>query len=276
MANTSDPAWSVNAAAIAALRLQQARTALERGDPQAAIVEAEELLDVEPDNPEALLLVGDAALEMADPPGAHAAYQRYVELHPDDPVALSGLAVACFELTLLEQCVEAAQKAVGLDTHLAESWYFLGMALERLGHPGPAQDAFRRAARLDPDAYPLVTPLSDVAWDAALDEAMQMLPVDLRSWYLQVPLRIEWYPTLADLRAVHPPLPPTSSALYDGVPPDEGDPWKAPPSAVRLYRGNLQRVAALEGDLPLRIAEALRHEALDWLALPADALPLSL
>lgn len=266
--------WTVDPEALGALRLEQARLALDRGDAMDAVVEAEELLDEVPDHGEALLVVGDGSLDLNDAPSAHAAYGRYLELHPEDPIALSGLAIASFELTLLDACVDAATDAVRLDPGLAEAWYFLGMALERQGETERAGEAFVRAQLLDPATYPLVSALSDAEWDSAVDEAWAMMPTELRQWYARVPVEVEVFPELHDLRVSHPPLPPTASALYVGDPPDPGEGWRNLPSQVRLYRGNLQRMTAFEGDLPLRIAEALRHEALDWLALEPDALPL--
>ncbi|MCB9791829.1 MAG: tetratricopeptide repeat protein [Alphaproteobacteria bacterium] len=266
--------WSVDPDALGALRLEQARAALERGDAQLAVVEAEELLDDNPDHAEALLMVGDSALELNDAPSAHAAYGRYLELRPDDAAALSGLAIACFELTLIDACVTAAAKAVKLNPALGEAWYFLGMALEREGDMDRAGEAFVRAQVLDASTYPLVPAISEADWTAAVDEAWTILPESLRDWYKSVPVEVEVYPSLTDLRVSHPPLPPTASALYLGDPPDPGEGWKNPPAMVRLYRGNLQRMAAFEGDLPLRIAEALRHEALDWLGLEPEELPL--
>ncbi|MBK7760773.1 MAG: hypothetical protein IPI35_31070 [Deltaproteobacteria bacterium] len=50
-----------DAATVTAMRLAEARAALDDGDPQTAIVEAEELLDVDPENLDALFLVGDAS-----------------------------------------------------------------------------------------------------------------------------------------------------------------------------------------------------------------------
>lgn len=137
-----------------------------------------------------------------------------------------------------------------------------------------AGEAFVRAQLLDPSTYPLVPALSDADWQAAVDEAWTLLPDPLRQWYRSVPVEVEGFPSLPDLRVAHPPLPPTASALYVGDPPEPGDGWKNPPVRVRIYRGNLQRMSAFEGDLPLRIAEALRHEALDWLGLEPDELPI--
>lgn len=272
----SQTTWSVDPEALVSLRLEQARAALRRGEVDQAIVEAEELLDEHPDHSDALFLVGDGSLELQDAATAHAAFSRYLQLVPDDPVALSGFAVSAFELTLLEDSLAAAERAVMHDPALAEAWYFRGLCLERMADMPLAQHCFSRAHALDGATYPLIHSISDREWDEALHQALELLPTDLRRWYVAVPLRTLHYPDVTELRASHPPLPPTASALYEGPAPEpELDPWEVRPRSVRLYRGNLQRTATFEGDLTLRIAQALRHEALDWLALPPDALPLA-
>lgn len=261
--------------ALDVLRIERARSALEQGDPATAIVEAEELLDVSPDNLDALLLVGEACLDLGDAVVGHAALSRYCELNPHNASALSALAVTSFELTWIELCVASARRATALNAYGAEAWFFLGLALERIGEYAESLDALSRAAQLDAEAYPLVDPLDDAEWDQAVEQGQRMLSKELSGWYSQVPLRVELFPDLNELRVTQPPLSPTTPALASGPLPEHGaDPWEVHPEAVRLYRGNLERIAAMEGDLPRRIAEALRGEALEWLALADDAYPL--
>ena len=56
--------WGLDASAISELRLARALKALDAGDPTTATIEAEELLDEEPDNLEAVVLVGEASLDL--------------------------------------------------------------------------------------------------------------------------------------------------------------------------------------------------------------------
>lgn len=271
----TDQALAMDRGALDFLRIERARAALEKGDPTTAIVEAEELLDVSPDNLDALLLVGEASLDLGDAVVGHAALSRYCELNPNNAVALSALAVSSFELTWLELSVASARRATTLDPRSAEAWFFLGLSLERVGEFAQSLDALSRAAQLSPEAYPLIEPVNDADWARAVEKGRRLLPRELSAWYREVPLRVEHFPELDELRATQPPLSPTTPALILGPPPEDGtDPWVTRPEALRLYRGNLERIAAMEGDLPRRIAEAMRGEALEWLALPDDAYPL--
>ncbi len=97
----------------------------------------------------------------------------------------------------------------------------------------------------------------------------------MRVWLSRVTLVLERYPTLDQLRQDEMPLSPSSPALYVGDPPEDGsDPFLAEPERMVIYVGNLERIAALGADLGVILATALRAEALDWLGLPDDQLPL--
>jgi len=267
--------WTVDPRALAQLRLDKAVAALEQGKIDLALVEAEELLDEHPDHLDALFLVGDAALTQGDAPVAESAFSRYLALDPGAPGALAGLAAARFELADLAGCIAAAAEATARDPGIAEAWYFTGLALERLGRPVESREAHARATQLAPASYPPVGEVDAATWRAAVAAARALLPASLAAWLAEVPLHTDRFPSIAALTAVNPPLSPMVWCLYEGDPPDPTDGSRPDrPRCMRLYKGNLERVAAIEGDLPRRIAEALRHEALDWLNLGEDELAL--
>jgi len=267
--------WTVDPRALAALRLSKAADAYQSGDVAQAVVEAEELLDDHPDHLDALYLVGDASLRQGDAPVAEAAFSRYLALQPGSAEALAGLAAARFELADLAGTIASAAEATAAEPGLAEAWYYTGLALERLGRPVEAREAHARATQLAPTAYPPVGVCDDATWQAALSAGRALLPDVLAAWLADVPVITERFPPMTTLASMTPPLSPMVWCLYDGTPPEPGtgeDTLK--PTALRLFKGNLERVAAIEGDLPRRIAEALRHEVLDWLNLGPDELPL--
>ncbi len=267
--------WTVDPRALAQLRLEKAVGALERGEIDLALVEAEELLDEHPAHLDALFLVGDAALTQGDAPIAESAFSRYLELDPGAPGALAGLAAARFELADLAGCISAASEATARDPSLAEAWYFTGLALERLERPVEAREAHAHATQLAPATYPPVGEVDSATWRAAVAAARALLPASLSAWLAEIPLVTERFPSVAVLAAVRPPLSPMVWCLYEGEPPGhEGHKSGDRPRCMRLYKGNLERVAAIEGDLPRRIAEALRHESLDWLNLSEEELQL--
>ncbi len=274
MSRQESGGWTVDPGALAQLRLAQAIEAYQRGEVPLALVEAEELLDDHPGHLDALFLVGDASLSLGDAPVAEAAFSRYLELDPEAPGALAGLAAARFELADLGGTIAAASEAAERDPNLAEAWYYTGLALERLGRPVEAREAHARATQLQPVAYPPVGGVDEATWRAALSAALKLLPEVLSAWLADIPIHTERFPPVKSLAAMSPPLSPMVWCLYDGAPPKDRDAREDKPTALRLFQGNLERVAAIEGDLPRRIAEGLRHEVLDWLNLGPEELPL--
>jgi len=241
-----------------------------------ALVEAEELLDVTPDQLDALFLVGEACLELGDASGAEAAYARFLELVPGDTRGLSGLAIARYELTDMDGCLSCTRQALDTDEEIPEAWYFQGLALQWLGLNQESLAALQKANGLDPVRFPLLVMLDDSEWEAALAAGKALLDERLSSWLDEVPIVSHMLPSLDALRTATPPLSPFSPGLYWGPTPEPGMvPWEGRPQEIRLYRANLERLALHAGDLPRRIAEVLRSEALDWLGIPLDAYPLS-
>ena len=261
---------------LSGLRFSEARAHFDAGRWMEALVEAEELLDVAPDHLDALFLVGEACLELGDAFGGEAAYARFLELVPGDTRALSGLAIARYELTDMDGCLSCTRQALDADGTIPEAWYFQGLALQWLGIQEESQAAFEHAYSLDKERFPLLVMLGESEWEAALAAGKALLDTKLSEWLEAVPIVSHQLPSLEVLRAATPPLSPFSPGLYWGATPDPGaDAWQGRPEEIRLFRGNLERLALHAGDLPRRIAEVLRSEALDWLGMPLDSHPLS-
>jgi len=270
--------WTLAPGMLRELRLKRAEEALSAGDPDLATVEAEELLDEEPDHLTALLVVGDASVEIGMPACAVAAFSHVLSLTPAQPRAQTGLCIARFELGDLEGCVGAAEAASATHPDLIEPWYYRGLALERLGRRDEAAAALEKAAAMAPDLYPIVPGLDDDRWAAEVRGGLASLPEPLRGWVSAVPVETDWFPNLAALRTLDPTASPTVPAVFEGEPPPLSDSpavWSSHPNAIRLYRGNLERISGVERVSVARlVAEAVRMEALDWLGLPIDAHPL--
>lgn len=256
-------------------RLGAVRQAAAYEDWPGVIVEAEELLDFEPDHAEALLLLANASLELGDAVNAAAAFAQHLEHAAPSEDALSGLAVALFECCDIAGSIEAGRAAVRAYPGLAEAHYTLGLALER--SPGGATAAashFAAAQSLDPEAYPWPIPLDDEALEHALIEALRAIPRSLARFWSGVPMRLEEEPTLSELTRDVTPIPPTVAGLYQGQPPDGVDPEEAfaqRPKALRLFRKNLSRCGDLD-QVVEQLEDLLVQEALDWLGLPLEAL----
>lgn len=261
--------WELDPDTRLGLRIQRVRSAVGDADWPRVVTEAEELLDEAPHHTEALGLLATALLELGDAENAVEAFEDHLQGAGSDPMMLSGLAIARFENCDMMGAIEAAREAVRLDGSLAEAHYTLGLALERNGDKGEAARCFASAHTLDPTAYPFPIALTDDDVRAALGAAMESLPDSLHDFWVDVPVRIEEEPDLAELAAHPPPLPPTVAGLYEGVPPIDETALTARPTALRLFRRNLARCGDLD-EVAVQLASVLRQEALDWMGVPLD------
>ncbi|MFT5587618.1 MAG: tetratricopeptide (TPR) repeat protein [Cognaticolwellia sp.] len=269
--------WGLDASAISELRLSRALKALDGGDPVTAMLEAEELLDEDPDNIEAIVLVGEASLDQSSFATARIAFQHALGIDSELIKAWAGLSLACYELTDLESCASSAQEGLRLDEQDPALWYYLAVALEQLDHHERAEQAFSQASRIDGANFPRPLRYAPELWGQALKSAMELLPTTLRDWYQRFPVELHRFPDLEELRIPEPPLSPAAGALYLGEPPTLGfgNPWATQPQKVRVFTGNLERGAPLPPDMARIVATALRQEALDWLGLDDHEAPLS-
>jgi tetratricopeptide (TPR) repeat protein len=269
--------WQLDRPAAVAMRLDRVRHAMSTNDFQTAMVEAEELLDVEPDHGEALFLLGESLLEMGESQAAILAYEQCLSAATPWSAALVGLTIARFESCNLAQAIDSGRQAVAQFPERAEAHFFLALSLERLwGNEnrdvrGEALGAFVAAHQLDSASYPYPLELSDQDWQTALQEALRRIPVALQSFWVNVPIHFENVPDLDELRQALPPIPPTTTGLFVGSPPDEGDPWQVRPQALRLFKDNLARAVSYE-ELVLQLAITLEQESLEWLGLASNQL----
>jgi predicted Zn-dependent protease with MMP-like domain len=178
--------------------------------------------------------------------------------------------VARFQVVDYPGALAAAEQATALEPSQSPSWHYQGLALERMGRTETAHSRFSKAAKLDPENFPLHPGWDGVAWDKLLNEALDLLPQPLQGFYDGVTIRFSDYPAIEDLLESYPPLSPFTDALYRGQPPEDGDPWVVRPDYVALFHGNLSRPVLGEEDLIKRIADALRHEAMHWLGISQD------
>jgi tetratricopeptide (TPR) repeat protein len=238
-------AWTIDPRARAAMLLQAAREALLEGDPAGAVALAEELLDEEPEDVEALLVVADAA-----PRYGHAEVGVLAARHAGTRGVDTGavLAAALFAACDVEAALATAEETLARDAANARAHAVRGQALQMLDRAPEAEAAFSRAAALRPDAYPPPLAVPEPAWDTHLMAALSGLDDETRDALRKVDLTFEELPRLSELRALHPPPSPTVDALLRG-------------ESIALYRKNLARGLASEDELTGRIRDALEAEA---------------
>jgi len=257
--------WRLDESTRVALRLEAVRKSIAQRAFETAMLEAEELLDESPDQPDALFLLGEASLELGQPEVAVEAYEAALRNGAAGFPPTIGLALARYDMGRMIEAAEIARKASSMAPDEPEAHHVLGLALERL--PGRAADALSHltaAQRLDPERYPFPLRMRPVDWERAFTRATDRLHPDLAEFWEGIPVRWEEFPSLEEISTGNTPIRPTVGGIYVGDPPESDDPWSVRPAALRLFTRNLARAPTRE-DLVDDLAAVLHNEALDWL-----------
>lgn len=261
---------------VAERLLDLAEDALDRGDAEGALSLCGQVLEKNPAHAGALFVTGDAWRDLGVPDEAEAAYRAVTRLVPDHAPGWSSLAAVLFDQLRFEEARVAALRALRIEPTNAEACAVRGMLRERRGDFDGADRDFLRAARLDPDTWPLPEPLTDAMIAAVVDEACQGLHPALQAYLDQVPILVEEVPPEEVLRQFDPPAPPgeilgvfTGSSLMDR---SVDDPWSHLPSTIVLFRRNLQRLAFDREHLLEELRITVLHEVGHFLGLDEDDL----
>lgn len=142
-----------------------------------------QVLDVEPDNIDALHLLGVMAYQAGDREAAITLYQRALAISPDAAAVASNLGNALRALGDLDGAVAAQRRAVGADPTFAEAWSNLGIALHEQHKLEEGATAYERAIALDPGYAMAHFNLGNLRKDqgrlkAAIDSWQRVLEID--------------------------------------------------------------------------------------------------
>jgi protein O-GlcNAc transferase len=132
-----------------------------------------QILEHEPQHPDALHLLGVIALQTGHLDAALALVQQAVDLRPDGAVYWNNLGQVHERMGRNDQAERAYEAAIGLDPRYAEACNNLGHILERRGDVAGAEARYREAIRLDPQYAEPHTNLGNLQKDRGdLDEAI--------------------------------------------------------------------------------------------------------
>jgi tetratricopeptide (TPR) repeat protein len=135
---------------------------------------ARQILASQPDDRQALNLLGVLRNEAGDPKEAADVFARVVELSPDDAEAHYNLAVVLGTLDRYDEAIVHYRRAVALKPDHAKAHSNLGSALRLRGRLDEAEAACRRALEIDPTSASAHVNLGTVFTSRErLDEAVQ-------------------------------------------------------------------------------------------------------
>lgn len=262
--------------ALEALR-DRIHKAIDEGNHQTALVDARESLAHSPDA-EGHYLLGRALEANSEPAEAEDAYQIAIELEPEHADAHLALA----DLSILRMDIEAAHQHVCFtlrsDPMHAAALHFRGCLRELQEYDEGAARDFAAAALLDPEYFPIPTPLDDATLDAVVQRVLDSLHPTLQNYLCNVAILVEEMPSpevMDEVPFAHPfellgSFSGPSLADSDGLGPVTA--WSAIPPTISIYRRNLQRFADGPEQLVAELRVTLLHEIGHFLGLDEDDL----
>ena len=108
-------------------------------------------LDLEPQNLQALVALGDVHLDLGDVDEARASYARALKLLPTHPPALDGLARAAEAMADDDRAIELYREAIAANQGFAPAYTHLGDLYMRRGKIGEAVALLEEGVRIRPD-----------------------------------------------------------------------------------------------------------------------------
>jgi predicted Zn-dependent protease with MMP-like domain len=256
--------------------LDRAEEALDDGDVEQALELCREVLAHDPRHPGALFVAADAERTLGDLERAEIGYRAVTQIAPDHSPAWSGLAAVLFDQLRFEEGRIATLRALRADPSNPEAAHVRGLLRERRGDLRGADRDFLRAARLDPEGFPLPERLSDAMITAVIEEAKRDLHPSIRTFLEQVTFVVEEVPSEELCREFDPPaLPGELLGFFSGptiASRGTDDPWGQMPATISLFRRNLERLARDREHLIEELRITVLHEVGHFLGLDEEDL----
>ena len=120
------------------------------GDLESAESAYRVVLELVPDHPDALHLLGTIAHQRRDEEQAVELITRAIAQRPDTAIYHNSLGAALERLLRLSESIDHYRRAIALDPSYAEAWTNLGIALQRQSRLAGAAAAYRHALEVDP------------------------------------------------------------------------------------------------------------------------------
>jgi predicted TPR repeat methyltransferase len=136
--------------------LDRAVAAHQAGQFNEARTRYEKLLDCDPENPDALYLLGGIYYQNKNPRSAAELITRAIQSAPDRDYFYTHLGLALNAMGNTDDAMDAFHSALAIDPQNPETYNMMGKVLRGKGETDEAIDAFQRAIDLDPeyiDAY---------------------------------------------------------------------------------------------------------------------------
>lgn len=156
--------------------LRMARSTREGGDPAASVQLYRQAVALEPDRPEAYVLLGDALIELEAYQDAARTFEQAIAKDERSAAAHRGYGRALVGLRRPESAVGHYRSATELAPRDIQAWNGLGVAYDMTGEHASAEAAYRQGLQVAPDSILLRNNLGlSLALAGRHDEGIEML-----------------------------------------------------------------------------------------------------
>jgi predicted Zn-dependent protease with MMP-like domain len=184
--------------------------------------------------------------------------EKVLSTEPDRPFARREKALALLGLGRFEEALSLLEE-IGPDNAGDARYHFdRGLCLDRLGRLEDADQAFRKAARLDPETFPAPPRLTADEFDGLVRGAVEEVPPALKPYLENVMVEVMDYPRTPPLEAG---LDLGLLGLYSGVPRTERtQELRDHLDRIFIFKRNLELEFPTRKELAEEIRKTVIHE----------------
>jgi predicted Zn-dependent protease with MMP-like domain len=248
--------------------------ALDDDEPELALrIALDQISRVGDEDPVLQFFAGKAWVENGEADRGIPFLQRSVELDPDDLEFRGELGFALLEAGRTDEASELALYLIQKAADYPDGHYLDGMILEARGSLSDADRRYGEASSLDPERYPTIRRLDGQRFEQLVEQAAGGLPEAFREHLDQVATTVE--PVVPDVLVQEGTPALDTLGLFTGTPLERKGRGAAVvdhPPRILLFQRNLERFAALAGDLQEQITVTLYHELGHYLGMDEDDL----
>ncbi len=256
------------------LAIDRIYQALDDDEPELALrIALDQISRVGDEDPVLQFFAGKAWVESGEPGRGLSYLQRAVELDPDDLEFRGELGFALLEDGRTGEASEVALHLVRTAADHPDGHYLDGMVQESMGRTDEADLRYREASRLDPRRYPVIRRLDTERFEQLVEQAAAGLPEPFREHLDRVATTVET--AVPDVLVDEGTSALETLGLFTGTTlAHKGQSGAAAddPPRILLFQRNLERFAALAGDLQEQITVTLYHELGHYLGMDEDDL----
>ena len=232
--------------------LDQIETVLHTGDAEAAIGMCDQVLNDFPNDSETLFIKAVGLQLLGQIEQALHTYHQAAISNPKFFAAWNHLSLLAIETLDWPKAEHAIQRSIRVEPFNADGWWIRSLLRELRGDSNGAKRTRSHAHWLDPESYPQLPVISNNAVKEILKFALKDIDQPIQSYFIQLPLHVEEYPSLKFLNQFeHPPSPIRILCFLNQ------SKQKETGSFIVMFRQNIRRAMQNEAEMLAEIRNSL-------------------